>query len=102
MHQFIPADSSPWNNKRFSKKTVSQAKFKVIDTLLNVYSFYSMYAEINHFNPDSDLGGTQTTLDKWILSRLNTVIREVDQSLDYYDITRGTRFISTFIDELSN
>ncbi|OEH91061.1 isoleucine--tRNA ligase [Bacillus solimangrovi] len=96
------ADSSPWNNKRFSKKTVSQAKSKVIDTLLNVYSFYSMYAEIDQFNPSSDLGGTQTTLDKWILSRLNTVIKEVTQSLDAYDITRGARFISTFIDELSN
>jgi isoleucyl-tRNA synthetase len=96
------ADSSPWNNKRFSKKTVSQAKSKVIDTLLNVYSFYSMYAEIDQFNPDRELGGTQTTLDKWILSRLNTVIREVTQSLDEYDITKGARSISTFIDELSN
>ncbi|MEC5424268.1 isoleucine--tRNA ligase [Virgibacillus sp. C22-A2] len=96
------ADSSPWNNKRFSKKTVSHAKSKVIDTLLNVYSFYSMYAEIDQFNPDSDLGGTQTTLDKWILSRLNTVIREVAQSLDDYDITKGARSIATFVDELSN
>lgn len=96
------ADSSPWNNKRFSKKTVSHAKSKVIDTLLNVYSFYSMYAEIDQFNPDSDLGGTKTTLDKWILSRLNTVIEEVTHSLDDYDITKGARSISTFIDELSN
>lgn len=96
------ADSSPWNNKRFSKKTVSHAKSKVIDTLLNVYSFYSMYAEIDQFNPDSDMGGTRTTLDKWVLSRLNTVIREVVQSLDDYDITKGARSIATFVDELSN
>lgn len=96
------ADSSPWNNKRFSKKTVSHAKSKVIDTLLNVYSFYSMYAEIDQFNPERDLGGTRTTLDKWILSRLNTVIRDVTQSLDDYDITKGARSISLFVDELSN
>ncbi|GAA0500562.1 hypothetical protein GCM10008986_29840 [Salinibacillus aidingensis] len=96
------ADSSPWNNKRFSKKTVSHAKSKVIDTLLNVYSFYSMYAEIDQFNPDSDMGGTRTTLDKWVLSRLNTVIREVVQSLDDYDVTKGARSIATFVDELSN
>jgi len=96
------ADSSPWNNKRFSKKTVSHAKSKVIDTLLNVYSFYSMYAEIDQFNPESDVGGVQTTLDKWIISRLNTVIKEVTQSIDDYDITKGARSISTFIDELSN
>ncbi|WP_413066303.1 isoleucine--tRNA ligase, partial [Siminovitchia sp. 179-K 8D1 HS] len=96
------ADSSPWNNKRFSKKTVSHAKSKVIDTLLNVYSFYSMYAEIDQFNPDSDMGGSRTTLDKWVLSRLNTVIREVVQSLDDYDVTKGARSIATFVDELSN
>ncbi|WP_117161180.1 isoleucine--tRNA ligase [Paraliobacillus sp. X-1268] len=96
------ADSSPWNNKRFSKKTVSHAKSKVIDTVLNVYSFYSMYAEIDQFNPVSDIGGTLTTLDKWIVSRLNTVIREVVQSLDDYDITKGARSIATFVDELSN
>lgn len=96
------ADSSPWNNKRFSKKTVSQAKSKVIDTLLNVYSFYTMYADIDQFDPKRDLGGEKTTLDKWVLSRLNSVIKEVVQSLDDYDITRGARAITTFIDELSN
>jgi len=96
------ADSSPWNNKRFSKKTVSQAKSKVIDTLLNVYSFYAMYVEIDKFNPKKDLGGTPSTLDKWILSRLHTVIREVTINLDDYDMTKGARILSTFIDELSN
>ncbi|WP_420818713.1 isoleucine--tRNA ligase [Oceanobacillus picturae] len=96
------ADSSPWNNKRFSKKTVSHAKSKVIDTLLNVHSFYSLYAEIDQFNPASDLGGTPTTLDKWVVSRLNTVTREVVQSLEDYDITKGARTIATFVDELSN
>ncbi|RCW63130.1 isoleucine--tRNA ligase [Saliterribacillus persicus] len=96
------ADSSPWNNKRFSKKTVSHCKSKVIDTLLNVYSFYSMYAKIDQFNPVSDIGGTQTTLDKWIISRLNTVIKEVVRSLDDYDVTKGARSIATFVDDLSN
>ncbi|WP_443089778.1 isoleucine--tRNA ligase [Virgibacillus sp. MG-45] len=96
------ADSSPWNNKRFSKKTVSQAKSKVIDTFLNVYSFYSMYAEIDQFNPHTDFGGKRTTLDKWILSRLNTVTKEVVESLDSYDITRGARAIALLLEELSN
>jgi len=96
------ADSSPWNNKRFSKKTVSQAKSKVIDTLMNVYSFYSMYAEIDQFNPESDLRGTRTTLDHWILSRLNTVIKDITNSLDEYEITKGARTIASFIEDLSN
>src|SRR5690625_1757713 len=60
------ADSSPWNNKRFSKQTVSQAKSKVIDTLQNVYSFYSMYAKIDQFDARKDFGGKQNVLDKWI------------------------------------
>ncbi|MFD1412384.1 isoleucine--tRNA ligase [Oceanobacillus jeddahense] len=96
------ADSSPWNNKRFSKKTVSQAKSKVLDTLLNVYSFYQMYAKIDNFQPEKDRAGNPTMLDKWVLSRLNTVIQEVTQSLDAYDITKGARAIALFIDELSN
>ncbi|MFA1821046.1 isoleucine--tRNA ligase [Virgibacillus oceani] len=96
------ADSSPWNNKRFSKRTVSQAKSKVIDTLMNVYSFYSMYAEIDQFNPENDLGGSRTVLDDWILSRLNTVIKHVTYSLEEYEITKGARTIAALIEELSN
>ncbi|WP_339217868.1 DUF5915 domain-containing protein [Ornithinibacillus sp. FSL M8-0202] len=61
-----------------------------------------MYAEIDQFDPSRDVGGVQTTLDKWIVSRLNTVVKEVVQSLDAYDITRGARSITVFIDELSN
>lgn len=96
------ADSSPWNNKRFSKKTVSQAKSKVIDTILNVYSFYSMYADIDKFNVAEHATDAKTTLDSWILSRLNSVIKEVTTSLDQYDITKGARSIALFVDELSN
>ncbi|KYG26004.1 isoleucine--tRNA ligase [Alkalihalobacillus trypoxylicola] len=96
------ADSAPWNNKRFSKKTVSQTKSKVIDTLANVHSFYKMYAEIDRFNPKTVENGTATKLDEWILSRLNTVIAEVTKSLDAYDVTKGARTIASFLDEISN
>ncbi len=96
------ADSSPWNNKRFSKKTVSQAKSKVINTLANIFSFYEMYADIDQIDPSNDFGGVQTALDKWILSRLNTVIKEVVESLEEYDITKGARALATLVDEVSN
>lgn len=96
------ADSSPWNNKRFSKKTVSQAKSKVINTLANIFSFYEMYADIDQIDPSNDFGGVQTALDKWILSRLNTVIKEVVESLEEYDITKGARILATLVDEVSN
>ncbi|MDQ0268133.1 isoleucine--tRNA ligase [Cytobacillus purgationiresistens] len=96
------ADSAPWNNKRFSKKTVGHAKSKVVDTLQNVYAFYEMYADIDQFDPQKDLGGTRSTLDRWVLSRLNTIISEVTVSLDQYDMTRGARLIATFLDGVSN
>ena len=96
------ADSAPWNNKRFSKRLVSQAKSKMVDTLINVHSFYSMYAEIDQFDPEKDAGGTQSVLDKWILSRLNSVIKDVRQHLDAYDFTAGARVIALFIEDTSN
>ncbi|GAF20506.1 LOW QUALITY PROTEIN: isoleucyl-tRNA synthetase [Bacillus sp. JCM 19047] len=96
------ADSAPWNNKRFSKKTVSQTKSKVLDTLANVHSFYKMYADIDRFDPKTVETGKHTKLDEWILSRLNTVIAEVTKSLDAYDVTKGARTIASFLDEISN
>ncbi|MEC1156025.1 isoleucine--tRNA ligase [Cytobacillus horneckiae] len=96
------ADSAPWNNKRFSNKTVAHAKSKVIDTLQNVFAFYQMYAEIDDFNPKNDQGGEKTTLDKWMISRLHTVINEVRESLDQYDMTKGARSIAGLLDEVSN
>ncbi|GAB2554542.1 isoleucine--tRNA ligase [Gracilibacillus alcaliphilus] len=96
------ADSSPWHNKRFSKKTVQYAKSKVIDTMENVYSFYMMYAKIDQFDPKIDLAGTLTELDRWIISRLHTVMKGVTDSLDHYDITKATRTLTPFVDELSN
>ncbi|WP_413375165.1 isoleucine--tRNA ligase [Alkalihalobacillus sp. 1P02AB] len=95
-------DSAPWNNKRFSKKTVSQAKSKVIDTLANVHSFYSMYAKIDKFDVNQTDKGTKTKMDEWVLSRLNTVVGGVTNSLDAYDVTKGARLIAAFLDEVSN
>lgn len=96
------ADSAPWNNKRFSKQTVSQTKSKVIDTLSNAHSFYSMYARIDGFDPDRDFQVAEATMDRWVLSRLNTVVKEVKEALDAYDVTRGARTLALFLDELSN
>ncbi|WP_420535546.1 isoleucine--tRNA ligase [Alkalihalobacillus pseudalcaliphilus] len=95
-------DSAPWNNKRFSKKTVSQTKSKVIDTFANVYSFYAMYAKIDQFEVETDFVGKRSRLDEWVLSRLNTVVAEVTNSLNAYDVTKGARAIATFLDEVSN
>jgi isoleucyl-tRNA synthetase len=96
------SDSAPWNNKRFSKNTVAQAKSKVVDTLANVFSFYQLYQQIDNFNAKEDSVGVRSVLDEWILSRLHSVTKQVNMYLQVYDITNSAREIGSFLDELSN
>ncbi|TFB23882.1 isoleucine--tRNA ligase [Filobacillus milosensis] len=96
------ADSAPWNNKRFSDKNVSQAKSKLVDTLNNIHSFYTLYADIDRFNPETHDNGKPSLLDQWVLSRLNTVIKRVTIDLNAYDFTSGAREIAVFVEEVSN
>jgi len=96
------ADSAPWNNKRFSENVVSQAKSKLVDTLNNVHSFYTLYAVIDGFDPHKHEAGTPSLLDQWMLSRLNSVIKNVTDHLDQYDFTAGARELSILVDQVSN
>jgi isoleucyl-tRNA synthetase len=96
------ADSAPWNNKRFSENVVSQAKSKLVDTLNNVHSFYTLYAVIDGFDPEKYETGTPSLLDQWVLSRLNTVITSVTDHLDQYDFTAGARELTVLVDQVSN
>ncbi|WP_163579207.1 isoleucine--tRNA ligase [Gracilibacillus saliphilus] len=96
------ADSAPWNNKRFSENIVSQAKSKLVDTLNNVHSFYTLYADIDGFDPNKHKQGEPSLLDKWVLSRLNTVTQNVMEHLDDYDFTAGASELSILVDQVSN
>ncbi|WP_166627150.1 isoleucine--tRNA ligase [Jeotgalicoccus sp. S0W5] len=96
------ADSAPWNNKRFSANTVSQAKSKMIDTLVNTHSFYTLYAEIDQFYPEEYSLAEKSLLDEWVLSRLHTVIEKVDKYLENYDFTAAARELAIFVDQVSN
>lgn len=96
------SDSAPWNNKRFSERTVAQAKSKMIDTLSNVFSFYQLYQKIDQFDGERDSGGVRSTLDEWVLSRLHSVTKQVNHYLAEYDITNAARELGGFLDELSN
>ncbi|TQR28692.1 isoleucine--tRNA ligase [Lysinibacillus sphaericus] len=95
-------DSSPWNPKRFSKKIVTDAKSKLVDTLDNTFKFYQLYAEIDGFQYDAEKIGTRTKLDHWILSRLHHTIQLVTKSMDDYQFTQATREIGKLVEELSN
>ncbi|MDR7002104.1 isoleucine--tRNA ligase [Neobacillus niacini] len=95
-------DSSPWNPKRFSKKIVQDAKSKLIDTLDNTCKFYSMYAKIDGFVYDRNQTGKRTTLDEWILSRLHSTIKKVENYMEHFQFTQATRVLAALVDELSN
>ena len=101
---YFYSNSAPWLPNRFFDEAVSESQRKFLGTLWNTYAFYVLYANIDEFNPtEHELDVNKLTLlDKWILSKLNRVIREVDSYLENYKITEATRVIQEFTDELSN
>ena len=95
--------SSPWLPTRLGIKNVQETQRGFLSTLWNVYSFYVLYAEIDKFNPLKYKDFKITNImDKWIISKLNTLVKEVDEKLDKYDITSAALKIEDFTDELSN
>ena len=95
--------SSPWLPTRLGIKNVQETQRGFLSTLWNVYSFYVLYAEIDQFNPLQYASfKTENIMDKWIISKLNTLVKEVDDKLAHYDITSAALQIEGFTDELSN
>ena len=96
--------SMPWLPSRFSPEAVSEVQRKFIGTFWNTYAFYVLYADIDQFDPTQHpLENCKLTeMDRWILSRLNTLILSVDNDLNEYKITEAGRDLSAFTDELSN
>ncbi len=95
--------SAPWLPTRLSLENVQETQRGFLSTLWNVYAFYVLYAEIDQFNPlqYKDFKATNI-MDQWILSKLNTLVKEVDDKLAHYDITNAALQIENFTDELSN
>ena len=95
--------SAPWIPTRLSLDNVKETQRGFLSTLWNVYSFYVLYAEIDQFNPLKYTEYTTTNvMDKWIISKLNTLIKDVDDKLEHYDITGAALQIGEFTDSLSN
>ena len=97
-------NSAPWLPNRFHDKAVTEGQRKFMGTIWNTYAFFVLYANIDDFD------ATKYTLeydklpvmDKWILSKLNTVVKTVDDNLNNYKITETARTLEDFVDELSN
>ena len=96
--------SAPWLPSRFYEEAVSEAQRKFMGTLWNTYAFFVLYAEIDKYNPaDYKLSDCKLTLmDKWVLSKLNTLIKTVDNGLNSYNIFDSARAMQSFTDDLSN
>ena len=95
--------SAPWLPTRLGLENVKETQRGFLSTLWNVYSFYVLYAEIDQFNPLKHKDFEITNImDKWIISKLNTLIKDVENKLDSYDITGAAIEIEEFTDSLSN
>lgn len=101
---YFYSTSAPWLPSRFYEDAVNESQRKFMGTLWNTYYFFVLYANIDGFDPNGRTVDqcALTVMDRWILSRLNTLIQNVDQSLAEYKITESARAIAAFTDELSN
>ncbi|WP_316828198.1 isoleucine--tRNA ligase [Pedobacter miscanthi] len=103
---YMISNANPWDNLKFDIDGIAEVRRKFFGTLYNTYSFFALYANIDKFEIDkNNLSKVEdrTELDRWILSLLQTLINEVDESYNTYEPTKATRAIQTFVDEhLSN
>ncbi|MCE1166933.1 MAG: isoleucine--tRNA ligase [Sphingobacteriia bacterium] len=102
---YMITNSQPWDNLKFDINGIGEVQRKLFGTLHNTYSFFTMYANIDGFTysePDVDWKD-RPELDRWILSELNTLIRQTDECYEDYEPTRAGRLVGNFVDEhLSN
>ncbi len=102
---YFMAVSPPWIPKRFDEAGLQEIVRRFFSTLLNVYSFFVMYANLDGYNGEEEAVPFEQRpeIDRWILSRLYTVMEQVKGSLDNYDITRAVRTLTDYmIDDVSN
>ena len=97
-------NSAPWLPNRFHGKAVQEGQRKFMGTLWNTYAFFVLYANIDNFNPmDYTLDYEKLpVMDKWLLSKMNTMIKDVDQDLGSYKIPEAARALESFVDDMSN
>lgn len=100
---YFYTSSAPWLPSRFYEEAVQDSQRKFLGTLWNIYSFYVLYAEIDKFNPlEHKNFVSSNVMDKWIMSRLNSLVKETENHLDHYEVTQAALNIGDFVDRLSN
>ena len=101
---YFYTNSAPSLPNRFHDKAVTEGQRKFMGTLWNTYAFYVLYANIDEFDPTKyDISKCSlTVMDKWLLSKLNSMVGTVDENLDNYRIPEAARALQEFVDEMSN
>ncbi len=106
---YMLTNSSPWENLKFDPEGVDEIRRKFFGTLYNTYGFFALYANVDGWTPEplansqSPIANSLTEIDKWVLSRLNSLIKEVTTAYEAYEPTKAGRAISDFVqDDLSN
>ena len=101
---YFYTNSAPWLPNRFHGRAVTEGQRKFMGTLWNTYAFYVLYANIDEFNPmEHTLDESKmTVMDKWLMSRLNSMVKTVDENLANYRIPEAARALQDFTDEMSN
>lgn len=102
---YMLTNSQPWDNLRFDEAGVDEVRRKFFGTLYNTYSFFALYANIDGFDPSADILplSDRPEIDRWIISLLNTLVKDVTAAYEDYDITSAGRMIQDFVcDHVSN
>jgi len=101
---YFYSNSAPWLPNRFHAGAVTEGQRKFLGTLWNTYAFFILYANIDEFDATKYTldYSTLSVMDKWLLSKLNSVVKEADNLLNNYKITETARILQEFTDELSN
>ena len=101
---YFYTNSAPWLPSRFSGKAVTEGQRKFMGTLWNTYAFFVLYANIDDFDASKyEIDYNKLpVMDKWLLSRLNSMVKDVDNNLENYKIPEAAKALSEFVDEMSN
>lgn len=102
---YMISNSSPWDNLKFDENGVAETARKMFATLYNTYSFFTMYANVDDFDPEQAQipVASRPEIDRWVLSLLNSLIKEVSEDLENYEPTKAARAIGDFVNNnLSN
>ena len=102
---YMISNAQPWDNLKFDEKGIQEVQRKFFGTLYNTYSFFALYANIDDFSFSEDVivVAERDELDRWVLSELNTLIKNVEGNFENYEPTRSARLIQDFvINKLSN